>query len=106
MPVIRFRDQTIQAEVGDRLRSVLLKAELSPHNGAARLANCKGFGTCGTCAVELEGEVDPPSSREKLRLGFPPHQVSSGLRLACMVKIKGDLSVKKHPGFWGEQVET
>jgi ferredoxin len=105
---VRFKDQSIEVEDGQRLRSALLKAGLSPHNGNAQLLNCKGFGTCGTCAVEIRGPVEPaqPSSRERLRLGVYPHRTDSGLRLACQCRVKGDLEVVKHEGFWGQKVEA
>ncbi|MFT5355417.1 MAG: ferredoxin, partial [Polyangiales bacterium] len=75
-----------------------------PHN-ATRFASCQGFGTCGTCAVQIEGEVEPktPSTVEAWRLGFPPHDPKRGLRLACQVKPRSDLQVTKHPGYWGQE---
>ena len=105
MPTVRFEGHAIPCEVGDRLRSVLLKAGLSPHNGKSQQLNCRAFGTCGTCAVAVTGEVSPPSPREKARLGFPPHRVDAGLRLACQTKVLGDLEVVKHEGFWGQHTD-
>jgi len=85
----------------------MLREGVSPHNGRARLLNCKGFGTCGTCAVAIEGPVAPPSSREKLRFRVPPHRPDSGLRLACQVEVGTDeLVVRKHPGFWGQDTDA
>ena len=88
------------------LRDALIKAGRPPHN-ASRFAGCQGFGTCGTCAVQIEGEVEPktPGAIEAWRLGFPPHTRQSGLRLACQVQPRGDLKVIKHKGFWGSEVE-
>lgn len=90
----------------ESLRDALIKAGRPPHN-ASRFASCQGFGTCGTCAVRIEGDVEPksPSAIEAWRLGFPPHKRESGLRLACQVKPRGDLKVIKHPGYWGQEVE-
>ncbi|HJK99290.1 MAG TPA: 2Fe-2S iron-sulfur cluster binding domain-containing protein [Polyangiaceae bacterium LLY-WYZ-14_1] len=106
MPLVRFGEQVFEADPGVRLRDAILREGASPHNGRARLVNCKGFGTCGTCAVQVEGDVDPPSAREKLRLQVPPHDPSRGLRLACQVKVgQGDLVVKKYPGFWGQETD-
>lgn len=104
MPTVRFRDQELTCAPGARLRDVLLTAGDSPHNGRARLINCRGFGTCGTCAVTVRGEVSAPTARERWRLSFPPHQPGSGLRLACQVRVLGDLEVEKHAGFWGQHV--
>ena len=99
---IQFQTQVFRASEGDNLRGVLLKNKLSPHNGAAVYFNCKGFGTCGTCALEVKGNVKSKSSIEKIRLSFPPHKEDNGLRLACQIKVKSDLTLVKHEGFWGE----
>lgn len=101
---IDFEGKQIEAEAGANLRRVLKKAECNPHNGPSQWLNCKGMGTCGTCAVEvLEGEVGPFSAQELWRLNFPPHFRENGLRLACQLKVTSNLKIKKHPGFWGEK---
>lgn len=86
---------------GANLRKEILKKGISPHNDGARLLNCHGFGTCGTCAVEVRGSLSAATKREKWRLNFYPHQLKEGLRLACQSKVLGDIIVEKHPGFWG-----
>ena len=95
----------VALDAGESLRDALIKAGHPPHN-ASRFASCQGFGTCGTCAVQIEGEVEPktPSAIEAWRLGFPPHTREGGLRLACQVRPRGDLKVIKHKGFWGSEV--
>jgi ferredoxin len=98
------------AQDGETLRTAALRRGLvSPHNGNARLINCRGLGTCGTCAVEISDctNIEPPTrnTREKLRLAFPPHgspDQSPNLRLACQVQIRGDILVTKRAGFWGQ----
>jgi ferredoxin len=88
---------------GDTLRSVLRRNGITPHNGRARLVNCRGMGTCGTCSVQVTGEVSPPNFREEGRLRFPPHQNGpEPLRLSCQCRVMGDVSVIKYPGFWGQ----
>ncbi len=111
MPVVRLSspagDAVIEAAEGDLLRDVLRRAGASPHNGRARMLNCKGLGSCGTCAVSVAGPVEPAAltRMERWRLGFPPHDAqrsrAAGMRLACQVRIGGDLDVRKRPGFWG-----
>lgn len=101
---VLFDDQTLLTDGRETLRQVLLRSGLTPHNGQAKWLNCKGMGTCGTCAVAIEGAITPPTKIENWRLGFPPHQRNSGLRLACQVRCKGNVVVTKHPGFWGEEV--
>ncbi len=104
MPKIEFKGHSFEVSKGRNLRKALKAAGLSPHNGAAQQINCKGLGTCGTCAVEvLSGEVSPLNKRERWRLNFPPHQITEGLRLACQIEVQGDLSLRKHSGFWGEK---
>jgi ferredoxin len=104
MPNIKFRGQTLSCEPEENLRDVLHRHGLSPHNHITRFANCHGLGTCGTCAVEVQGEVSEPGLFERLRLLVWPLTLRSGLRLACKTKVKGDVEVTKHPGFWGHRV--
>ena len=103
MPTIIYNSQRFIASVGQNIRSALQQHGVSVHNGQSSWFNCKGLGTCGTCAVEVNGEVSPIRSAERYRLQFPPHKLSTGLRLACQCKILGDVSIQKHTGFWGHQ---
>ncbi len=104
MPKVEFKGKTLKVSAGANLRKSLKGAGLTPHNGKAAWLNCKGLGTCGTCAVEvLSGQVNEYSPQEKWRLNFPPHRAENGLRLACQLKVTDDLKLKKHPGFWGEK---
>ena len=103
MPTVEFQSETVECETGETLRNVLLDAGLSPHNGPTAVS-CHGLSTCGTCAVAVEGPTSDPTRRERWRLDFPPHDASSGLRLACQTRVEGDLTVEKFPGFWGQRV--
>ncbi|MFC5367718.1 2Fe-2S iron-sulfur cluster-binding protein [Salinirubrum litoreum] len=105
MPTVEFRGRTIECEEGATLRTVLREAGVSPHNGSADTINCHGFGTCGTCAVRVEGEVSAMDGGERRRLDFPPHDTESGLRLACQTQVLGDVTVTKYPGFWGQHTD-
>jgi ferredoxin len=105
VPTVEFAGQSVECPHGANLRMVLLRARLPLYNSAARALNCRGNGTCGTCAVRIEGEVSEPTSAELRRLAFPPHREDSGLRLACQCKILGDLKVSKHEGLWGQRPE-
>jgi ferredoxin len=105
MPTVRFRGTEIDCEEGAILRDVLLDAGESPHNGRADLLNCRGHGTCGTCAVAVDGPVSEPTGRERRRLDFPPHDLDSGLRLSCQTRVEGDVTVEKFDGFWGQHTE-
>ncbi|GLI60753.1 hypothetical protein VaNZ11_002983, partial [Volvox africanus] len=104
---IRFRGQEIAVPYGTKLRTALLKSGLTPHSEGAVYINCRGIGSCGTCAVEISrGEVEPSSwtTAERLRLNFPPHSAPTNtrLRLACQVSCMSDLEVIKYDKFWGE----
>ena len=104
MPEIEFAGRTVTCDVGDNLRRVLLDARLPLYNGLAAAIHCRGLGTCGTCSVEIQGEVSPMTGIERWRLQFPPHRRESQLRLACQCHVVGDLKLTKHRGMWGHQI--
>jgi ferredoxin len=105
MPTVQYGDRELDCERGAVLRDVLLAAGIVPHNGGTEEFNCRGHGTCGTCAVAVDGKTDKRTRRERWRLDFPPHEADSGLRLACQTRVEGDLTVEKYPGFWGQHVD-
>ncbi|WP_013324336.1 2Fe-2S iron-sulfur cluster-binding protein [Gloeothece verrucosa] len=102
MPTISVQGQTITCESGANLRQVLLKHGVALYNGKAKVINCLGLGSCGTCAVEIEGAVTDPNWKEKARLSLPPHSPTKKRRLACQIRVTGDIQVKKYNGFWGQ----
>ena len=105
MPSVRFAGQTIECPQGANLRMVLIRARLPLYTVAARALHCRGHGTCGTCAVRVEGEVSPLTRAEQRRLALPPHKLERGLRLACQVQVQGDVEVTKPPGFFGHRTD-
>ncbi|HRJ29047.1 MAG TPA: 2Fe-2S iron-sulfur cluster-binding protein [Cyclobacteriaceae bacterium] len=104
MPIIRYQGKLLECIQGATLRNVILNHDLTVHTDKAHYINCRGFGTCGTCAVKLTGPASPVTKKEKWRLNFYPHKIENGLRLACQVKVEGDIEVKKFEGFWGEKI--
>ena len=102
MPEVTVQGRTFQCEKGDNLRHVLLQQGIDLYNSQARLINCHGIGTCGTCAVEIEGEVSEMGWRERGRLSLPPHDLTQSRRLACQVNVLGDIRITKYDGFWGQ----
>lgn len=106
MPQIEFAGKLIECEAGANLRRILLDAGLPLYNGIAGAIHCRGMGTCGTCSLEIEGEVSDMTWIEKWRLGFPPHRRHRGLRLACQCQVLGDLKLTKHGGLWGNQLSS
>jgi ferredoxin len=69
-----------------------------------KLINCRGMGTCGTCALVIKGNVTPPTKIEEWRLNFPPHKNSleKNIRLLCQCRPLSNLSLKKLNGRWGQ----
>lgn len=106
MPKVIAQGKTIECDRGANLRQVLLKNNVDLYNGGATMINCRGIGTCGTCAVEIEGDVSEMSWREQARLSLPPHSSATQRRLACQVQVLGDVRVTKYDGFWGQGAEV
>ena len=106
MPQISFAGRTLACRLEANLRRVLMDAKAPLYNGLAAAIHCRGLGTCGTCAIQITGPVSEITAVESWRLGFPPHQRTSGLRLACQCKVLGDLQLTKHGGLWGHRKDS
>ncbi len=106
MPKITAQGKTFECAEGANLRQALLKNGIDLYNGGAKVINCQGIGTCGTCAVEISGPVSEIGWREKARLSVPPHSGATTRRLACHTKVLGDIKVTKFEGFWGQGTMT
>lgn len=121
MPSVKVLGKTIDCKPGANLRQVLLKHDIPLYNGKAKIINCRGIGSCGTCAVAIEGKdatppskggacvvrnVSPANWKDKTRRSLPPHSLDRDLRLACQTKVLGDISVTKYNGFWGQGEEV
>ncbi len=102
MPKVYAHGKIIECDHGANLRQVLLKHNIDLYNGKSKLINCRGIGTCGTCAVQLEGEVSPANWQDQARRSLPPHSPTRPLRLACQTQVLGDVTVHKFDGFWGQ----
>jgi ferredoxin len=84
---------------------VLLRARLPLYTRVAHALHCRGHGTCGTCAVRIDGPVSEPTAAELRRLRLPPHSPDAGLRLACQCSVLGDVAVIKYDGLFGQHTE-
>ena len=102
MPTVTVAGKTLSCERGANLRKILLDHNIALHNGKSRIINCRGIGSCGTCAVKIKGEISPPNWKDKTRRSLPPHSITNDLRLACQTKVLGDIVVFKYDGFWGQ----
>ena len=102
MPIIQAQGKTITCPMGANLRRVLLDHQVDLYNGKAKYINCHSLGTCGTCAVKIEGKVSSANWKDKSRCSLPPHSPESDLRLACQTQVLGDIKVSKFDRFWGQ----
>ncbi|BAZ44292.1 ferredoxin [Chondrocystis sp. NIES-4102] len=103
MPTVNVQGKTFVCDYGANLRKVLLKHKIDLYNGKSRIINCRGIGTCGTCAVGIIGDVSAANWRDQARLSLPPHSPKQNRRLACQTKVLGDIEVIKYDGFWGQK---
>jgi len=73
-------------------------ADLSEHLTVLNspvLFGCR-TGICGTCMVELSGDVPPPGESEAETLEILADG-RSGVRLACQVHLQGDIVITARP---------
>lgn len=105
MPTITAQGKTFDCELGANLRKSLMANGVELYSPRARYVNCMGIGTCGTCAVKIEGDVSAANWRGMARRSLPPHSSDSPLRLACQTKVLGDIRVSKYEGFWGHEAD-
>ena len=106
MPKVTAQGKTFECPQGANLRQVLLQNGIDLYNGATSAINCYGLGTCGTCAVQVEGAVSEPEWRERTRRSLPPHSLAQNRRLACQTQVLGDVKVTKFDGAWGQGNQT
>jgi len=98
MPSVHFEaeNRTVEVPEGATLRQAAKQANVSVHASVNKWINCRGLGLCGTDRVKLSPTdcISPPTFREKLQLGTNPKE-----RLACQVKIRGDVTVDTAPAM-------
>lgn len=102
MPTITAEGKTFEVPEQTNLRQALLDQEIDLYSEGAKVFNCHGHGTCGTCVVLVEGAVSEPTKPENARMAVPPHSAHKERRLACQVKVLGDVRVTKFDGYFGE----
>mmetsp|Transcript_2979 Transcript_2979/g.5081 ORF Transcript_2979/g.5081 Transcript_2979/m.5081 type:complete len:240 (+) Transcript_2979:49-768(+) len=85
----------VPALKGQNLRTVLSDAQLPIYAGSAKMSNCGGAGTCGTCAVLVTQnefwEKRPSFEGKRLK------KYSENARLSCNTIIEGDCRVALQP---------
>lgn len=93
MPELTVLQGGLQRQL--RFEGEILLGELLAANGFEIARPCGGRGSCGKCAVILEGQVSPPNEAEK----------RAGTRLACQAKLLGDARVILPETHDFEQIE-
>lgn len=99
----------VLVDKGANLRTALLESHRSfLYHKKFSTFNCHGLGSCGTCALKVEGLTTKPSKSEFMRLALPPHRKAQEkrLRLACQTRVLGDIWVDKLSGYWGQGEAT
>ena len=98
MPKVKFvvEHQVVEAEAGRKLREIAQQAGICLDREFFRGVNCRGLGLCGSCTVWVhpasETALNAPNLRERI------HGMGRGRRLACQVKVQGDVEVTSMPG--------
>lgn len=103
MPTITAQGKTFHCQPGANLRRALLDNGIDLYSPRANYINCMGIGTCGTCAVAIEGDVSDVNWRDRARRMLPPHDPQKKRRLACQTQVMGNIQVTKFQGFWGHE---
>jgi len=86
---IRGSEERILCEQGSGFLSVLLEKNVFVDNP------CNGTGVCGKCKVRVYGADAAVSKMEETeRSLLKPEEIASGIRLACMTSVYGDIEVE------------
>ena len=95
MPKVHFVNELLTVEVpqGAALRDVAIKNGIEIYRGMWTHINCLGNGICGRCKVWIM--TDPSVSQRSTRERF--HRIQGKQRLACQVRILGDVEVHTRP---------
>jgi len=104
MPTITFANEKkeIQVPNGANLRKEALRAGVQLYPGIHKVANCHGFGTCGSCRVLVTKGMENTSPKgilESARLAVSLAAIGNEqtMRLACQTRVEGDITVTTCP---------
>jgi ferredoxin len=98
MPKVVFVNEhrIIEVPQGKNLKSLALELGINPHREFFRGINCGYLGMCGTCQVWVKekapGSTNLRNFREKIA------GTRGQRRLACQVKVLGDVEITTMPG--------
>jgi ferredoxin len=101
VPKVRFLNELVTVEVPEQtsLRDVAMQQGVELYRGMWTHVNCRGNGLCGRCRIWIL-ETDrkrPGASRRSLREHAHVRVVTGKMRLACQVRVVGDLDVRTRP---------
>jgi ferredoxin len=96
VPKVHFLNELVTAEVAENttLREAAMRQGIELYRGMWTHVNCLGNGICGRCRVWVlpaRASVSRPSLRERF------HRVKGEMRLACQLRIVGDVEVRTRP---------
>lgn len=104
MPRVKFvkENQELEVHEGANLRKEAMRAGIQLYPGIHRYLNCRGFALCAKCAVSVKEGKENCSRvgfREKLRLllSYLPIGRENEIRLACQMRVIGDVQVETIP---------
>ncbi|MBQ2327169.1 MAG: DUF4445 domain-containing protein, partial [Clostridia bacterium] len=101
MPFVNILENGLSIECADG--SVLLN--VLHESGCFIESPCAGTGVCGKCRVRVFGGNASPLTEDEKRL-LKPEEIEKGIRLSCMVKVKGDIDVELPGQEKGNKVLT
>lgn len=84
------QEKTIYADEGERLSDILESA------GMGLNTLCGNGGRCGKCFVKIENGIPPRITSQELEK-IPHEELTRGIRLACQVKVQGDMDISIPP---------
>ena len=113
MPTITFANEKkeIQVPNGANLRKEALRAGVQLYPGVHKFANCRGFGSCGSCRVLVTKGMENTSPKgilESARLAVSLAAIGNEQtrRRARQTRVEGDITVTTRPpmNLFGENV--
>ena len=96
MPKVHFVNERVTVEVPENatIRDVAMQQGVEIYRGMWTHINCLGNGICGRCKIWImsgSGTVTRRSIRERF------HRIQGKQRLACQVRILGDVEIHTRP---------
>jgi ferredoxin len=101
MPKVYFKKEVREVEVprGANLRKVAIENGISVDREQLFGVTCRGIGVCGVCKVWVrEREPGATNPRGFMERGMFMRFFDGWRRLACMVRVNGDVDVWTSPG--------